>query len=77
MDKKTFTKELARALGSNMYRLAKDTGIAYCQIQRYANGSNIPTLQTARKISIALNVPMDDLLYPGETKICEPTSTTV
>lgn len=48
--------------------LANLTGIHVTQLRRYEKGESQPTLDTLRKLAIALNVPGDMLLFEEEER---------
>lgn len=48
--------------------LAERTGIHVTQLRRYEKGESQPTLDTLRKLAIALNVPGDMLLFEEEER---------
>ncbi len=48
--------------------LANMTGIHVTQLRRYEKGESQPTLHALRKLSVALNVPGDILLFDEEER---------
>ncbi len=49
--------------------LAERTGIHVTQLRRYEKGESQPTLDTLRKLAIALNVPGDMLLFEEDERM--------
>jgi len=55
-------KEIRTAAGLTQDKLAEITGISQANICRIENGINIPTIETAKKLAVALNCKIDDLI---------------
>src|SRR5438046_8837906 len=47
--------------------IEKRTGLLRCYISRVENGHTIPSIETLQKMDRALEVPMYQLFYDGET----------
>jgi transcriptional regulator with XRE-family HTH domain len=47
--------------------IEKRTGLLRCYISRVENGHTVPAVETLEKFARALEVPMYQLLYDGET----------
>jgi transcriptional regulator with XRE-family HTH domain len=54
---------LRKARGLTQYALADAVGIAVLQIRRYEGGSSQPTLDVIRRLSIALGVSADAVVF--------------
>jgi transcriptional regulator with XRE-family HTH domain len=67
----TFPKRLARIRkerGLTQQALADATGVHVTQIQRYEWGSSQPTLDVLRKLSVALGVDSDTLVFARDER---------
>src|SRR5438093_12801549 len=53
--------------------IEKRTGLLRCYISRVENGHTVPSIETLEKMARALEVPMYQLLYDGETPPEVPT----
>lgn len=67
----TFPKRLARIRkeqGLTQQALAEATGVHVTQIQRYEWGNSQPTLDVLRKLSIALGIDSDTLVFGDDER---------
>ena len=59
-----------RARGLSQAQLATKASVHSVQLSRYEVGSAMPSLQTVKRLAVALNVSTDELLFdPGERKV--------
>lgn len=61
-----FSTEVLKAHGMTAYHLAKITGIPVSSIYKYRDGTLVPHLANARRISLNLGVPVNELEFKGE-----------
>jgi transcriptional regulator with XRE-family HTH domain len=54
--------EVLREKGVSQYRLQKDSGVAYSQINAYVQNTRQPGLETLKKLAEALGVKGKDLI---------------
>ena len=59
-------KELRAKLGMTQAQLAQQVGVARVSIVSIENGRFIPTIETALRISEALNVPIENIFWLKE-----------
>ena len=62
----SFSRQLARIrkdLGFTQQQMAETIGIHVSQVKRYESGDTQPSLEVLRKISLALNISADLLLF--------------
>ncbi len=52
--------------------IEKRTGLLRCYISRVENGHTLPTFETLEKLALALEVPLYQLFYDGETPLKLP-----
>lgn len=60
-------KDLRAELGMTQAQLAQLVGVARVSIVSIENGHFIPTIETALRISEALNVPIENIFWLKET----------
>ena len=60
-------KDLRTELGMTQAQLAQIVGVARVSIVSIENGRFIPTIETALRISEALNVPIENIFWLKET----------
>ena len=60
-------KELRAELGMTQAQLAELVGVARVSIVSIENGRFIPTIETALRISRALNVPIENIFWLKDT----------
>lgn len=60
-------KDLRAELGLTQAQLAQHVGVARVSIVSIENGRFIPTIETALRISEALNVPIENIFWLKET----------
>jgi transcriptional regulator with XRE-family HTH domain len=55
-------KQFRQRAGLSISQLASHSGVDYMQISRYEKGQTLPSLDTAVRLAIVLQVPLDDLV---------------
>jgi transcriptional regulator with XRE-family HTH domain len=60
-------RSLREAKDFSQGEIEKRTGLLRCYISRVENGYTVPAVETLEKFARALEVPMYQLLYDGET----------
>ena len=60
-------RELREERNFSQGEIEKRTGLLRCYISRVENGHTVPAVETLEKFARALEVPMYQLLYDGET----------
>ncbi len=60
--------KLRKRRGLTQQALADSVGIHVVQVRRYEGGSSQPSLDAIRKLSIALSVSADELLFDAEER---------
>ena len=49
--------------------IEKRTGLLRCYVSRVENGHTVPAIQTLEKLARALEVPLYQLFYEGESRV--------
>lgn len=68
MPAKIFSYELIRLAGYSKEAFAETVGTHTTRLSAYINSRSLPDLPRARRIAEGLKIPLDDLVFPAESK---------
>jgi len=58
--------------GLSQGQIEKRTGLLRCYISRVENGHTVPSIETIEKLARALEIPLFEIFYDGETSPALP-----
>jgi transcriptional regulator with XRE-family HTH domain len=60
-------RQLREANNLSQGDIEKRTGLLRCYISRVENGHTVPSLETLERLAVALQIPLYQLFYEGDT----------